>query len=48
MFLSHPDRLPDRYQQRLGEQGPYRVVCDYLAGMTDRFCHSLYEQLKTS
>ena len=33
-----PDDLPDRYCGRMAEQGLERVVCDYIAGMTDRFC----------
>lgn len=33
-----PDELPPRFRQRISEQGVGRVVCDYLAGMTDRFC----------
>ena len=40
--------LPQRYQDRLDDQGPHRVVCDYLAGMTDRFCHSQFESLRES
>ncbi|MBN1766396.1 MAG: deoxyguanosinetriphosphate triphosphohydrolase [Sedimentisphaerales bacterium] len=41
-YLKNPDQLPDRYQQRTNEQGPHRVICDYIAGMTDRFCRELY------
>ena len=33
-----PEDLPDRYRGRVAEQGTHRVVCDYIAGMTDRFC----------
>jgi dGTPase len=33
-----PSLLPDRYRQRIDESGVSRVVCDYIAGMTDRFC----------
>jgi len=43
-YLDQPALLPPRYQQRLEQQGRHRVICDYLAGMTDRFCHQLYEQ----
>jgi dGTPase len=46
LYLKDPTRLPQRYQQRLDEQGRERVICDYLAGMTDRFCHNLYEQMR--
>lgn len=43
-FLSDPTRLPPRYRQRIDEQGPHRVICDYLAGMTNRYCHHSYQQ----
>jgi dGTPase len=43
VYLNDPGQLPERYQQRLSDQGPHRVICDYLAGMTDRFCHALYK-----
>jgi len=41
-FLREPAKLPQRYQQRIDEQGVVQVIGDYLAGMTDRFCHRLY------
>ena len=37
-YLNDPPLLPDRFAVRIADQGPYRVICDYLAGMTDRFC----------
>ena len=37
-YVADPSRLPDRYRRRVEAQGLHRVVCDYLAGMTDRFC----------
>ena len=47
-FVATPSLLPQRYQQRLEEQGIHRVVCDYLAGMTDRYCHWCFEHPTTS
>jgi dGTPase len=41
---AHPERMPDWYQEWAGEIGLERAVCDYLAGMTDRFAEHLYEQ----
>ncbi|MBX3461699.1 MAG: dNTP triphosphohydrolase [Planctomycetes bacterium] len=32
-----PDQLPATAQKRLDQDGRERVVCDYIAGMTDRF-----------
>jgi len=43
-YIKKPCLLPERYQERLDEQGKYRVVCDYLAGMTDRYCNKLYRK----
>jgi len=44
-FLNQPDRLPGQYrEQALGEPA-HRVVCDYIAGMTDVFLRRTYEQL---
>ncbi len=37
-YLTHPDELPPRFRQRIPEQGLHRVVTDFVAGMTDRFC----------
>jgi dGTPase len=41
----HPDQLPERYQVRVGATPLERVVCDYLAGMTDRFAQDEYLRL---
>jgi len=32
------DLMPDYYQQLAAQQGLERTVCDYIAGMTDRYC----------
>ena len=37
-YRADPTRLPERFRQRVDEQGLDRVIGDYLAGMTDRFC----------
>lgn len=37
-YLEDPAGLPPRFGCRVGEQGLHRVVADYVAGMTDRFC----------
>jgi dGTPase len=44
-FLDHPDSLPDDYRHRTEAEPPHRLVCDYIAGMTDPFFHRTYEQL---
>ena len=40
VFRKKPDALPERFRQRIDDQGLHRVICDYIAGMTDRFCRS--------
>ena len=44
-YLQDADRLPQRFASRVGEQGRRRVVCDYIAGMTDRFCRGEHARL---
>jgi dGTPase len=44
-FGRSPDLLPDRYARRVESQGLPRTVCDYLAGMTDRFAQEEYLRL---
>ncbi len=36
-YLEHPKHLPPSHQERIGELSLHRVVCDYVAGMTDTF-----------
>ena len=43
-FLANPDRLPPLYYQQTREEPPHRVVCDYIAGMTDAFFRRTYDQ----
>lgn len=48
LFEAHveqPRLLPVRYFSRIEQQGLHRVVCDYLAGMTDGFCQETYRGL---
>jgi dGTPase len=44
-FNRSPELLPHRYQGRIPERGQQRVVCDYVAGMTDRFAQDEYLRL---
>jgi dGTPase len=36
-FVRHPERLPEPYGSQAGPEPAHRVVCDYIAGMTDGF-----------
>lgn len=45
-FSRAPELLPDRYAQRVQAEGDvHRVVCDYLAGMTDRYAQDEFLKL---
>lgn len=47
-LVERPELLPERFERRIAAQGVYRVVTDYVAGMTDRFCleeHARLSQL---
>ncbi len=35
-YLQHPKELGEHARQRLRQDGRHRIVCDYIAGMTDR------------
>ncbi len=40
-----PDLMPGYFQRFIPEQGLQRTVCDYIAGMTDRFCLKMLDEL---
>jgi dGTPase len=45
VYLGEPKLLPPRFSRRVTEQGLHRVLCDYISGMTDRFCQEEYRRL---
>ena len=44
-WIAHPEELPPSYQEQLDEAKSERVVCDYIAGMTDNFILHEHERL---
>jgi dGTPase len=45
-YIQEPEQLPYWVQERIREEGDlHRVVCDYIAGMTDRFALGEYRRL---
>jgi dGTPase len=44
-YISHPEQLPPRHRGRSNEFGLQRAVCDYIAGMTDRYAQEEYKKL---
>ncbi|MDT8420756.1 MAG: deoxyguanosinetriphosphate triphosphohydrolase [Desulfuromonadales bacterium] len=44
-YLENPSLLPERHQQRFERFGIERVICDYIASMTDRYAQDEYKRL---
>jgi dGTPase len=44
-YLKHPKEIGDSSKRRLKKIGLHRAVCDYLAGMTDRYVMLEYERI---
>jgi dGTPase len=42
-----PDLMPLYYQQLAEQFGKQRGVCDYIAGMTDRYCRDMLRKLRS-
>ena len=45
-YVNNPDRIPSTNMKLLKQYGPERTVCDYIAGMTDRFARDEHSQLR--
>jgi dGTPase len=44
-YAETPTLVPDGYRRRMDEEPVPRMVCDYIAGMTDRFALDEYKKL---
>jgi dGTPase len=44
-YLENPTLLPFKHQNRAQEEPAERVICDYIAGMTDRYALEEYKRL---
>jgi dGTPase len=44
-YVSEPGQLPPHFQGQIERNGVHRVVCDYIAGMTDRFAVDEHQKL---
>ena len=44
-YTSNQQQLPPHVEGRIPEEGLHRVVCDYIAGMTDRFALGEHQKL---
>jgi dGTPase len=45
VYVTEPRLLPRVVQERLDAADPYRVTCDYISGMTDRYALDLYSRV---
>lgn len=44
-YMKHPEELPADFIPQLDFEGMPRVICDYIAGMTDKYAISKYEDI---
>jgi dGTPase len=44
-FVAEPRQLPPHFQEPIERDGVHRAVCDYIAGMTDRFAVDEHRKL---
>jgi dGTPase len=44
-YVVDPDRLGEAATKRIEAEGLHRTVCDYIAGMTDRYLMEEYAAL---
>ena len=44
-FNEHPEKIPERYLSIIKNEGVARAVCDYIAGMSDRYLIAVYKKL---
>jgi dGTPase len=44
LWMKHPEKLPHSYQEKAASEPLARIVCDYIAGMTDTYITDQYEK----
>ncbi|MBY0507958.1 MAG: dNTP triphosphohydrolase [Bryobacteraceae bacterium] len=44
-LLAHPEAMPENYRLEHAQELPHRLVCDYIAGMTDGYFHRAYLEM---
>ncbi len=45
VYLNNPDQLPPHIRSRITDSEKMQVICDYIAGMTDRYVLQEYKKL---
>lgn len=46
-FVKYPREMGDQSRKRIRKLGLHRAVCDYLAGMTDRYAMQVHQSLRS-
>jgi dGTPase len=44
VWMSQPEKLPSSYQEKAEQEPLARIVCDYIAGMTDNYIYEQYDK----
>ncbi len=44
-YLDHPEKLPPSYAEQARQGAGHRVICDYIAGMTDHYVRRLHREM---
>jgi len=44
-FIDNPEKIPEDLRKKMRDEGNHRLVCDYIAGMTDRYALNQYKSI---
>ena len=44
-YMKHPEEIPADFQPQLDFEGMPRTICDYIAGMTDKYAIYKYNEI---
>ncbi len=44
-YVNHPEAVPEDFQPQLSFDGMERTICDYIAGMTDKYAIDKYSEI---
>jgi dGTPase len=47
LWMAKPENLPFSYQEKATQEPLARIVCDYIAGMTDNYIYEQYERYRS-
>ena len=47
-YMDHPDRMPRQHAELAEEAPTHRIVCDYIAGMTDHYLLRQHKEMLRS